>query len=57
MKIDFIAETASDEDIVKFKAQGHDAFPVVIVELDDGSVRSWSGFRNEEIKNLAKLSK
>ncbi|QBI98684.1 thioredoxin [Mycobacterium phage Bobby] len=57
LKIEFEPKTADEEDIARFKAMGHEAFPVVIVERDGEEPWTWSGYRDIEIKKLAELSK
>lgn len=51
--IDFIAKHATPEQIEQFQAEGHNAFPVVVVDCGDGATWSWSGFRFDNITKLA----
>ena len=46
---------ADTEQVSRLKAEGYAAFPVVKVELGDGSSWSWSGFRYDDIARLAQL--
>lgn len=54
-KVPYTTVTADDDTINRFRAEGHVAFPIVVVDLGDGASWTWSDFRNEEIKRLASL--
>lgn len=54
-KIDFETVEANDETIARFKDEGHNSFPVVIVDFDDGATWSWAGFHFDYISELAEL--
>lgn len=54
-KIEFHAKLATPELIDQFQAEGHTAFPVVIVDCGDGATWSWSGFRFDDITKLAEM--
>lgn len=47
--------TKDDAALELFKELGYVSAPVVTVEQSDGSVKTWSGFRVDEINNLAAL--
>jgi predicted RNase H-related nuclease YkuK (DUF458 family) len=51
----FEAVVATDEQVEKFKADGHVAFPVVVVNFGDGATWTWSGYRHDDIKRLKEL--
>lgn len=54
--IAFTEEIMSDEDISKFKADGHTSSPVVIVDLGDGATWTFSDYRHDDLTRLKKLS-
>jgi hypothetical protein len=53
-KIEFTPVTATDEDMDRFRADGHSSFPVVVVQFPDGSTDTWSGFRHTKLSELTK---
>lgn len=54
-KIPFEAITADEAMIDQLKGEGHEAFPVVKVDLGDGASWSFNGFRFDHINRLATL--
>ena len=46
---------ADDETVNSLRSQGFAGFPVVKVDCGDGSSWSWSGYRHDDIKRLARL--
>ncbi len=55
--VPFVSAVASDDDVARFKAEGHSAFPVVVVDLGDGASWTWSGYRHDDVKRLQALYK
>lgn len=53
--IPFEPVVASAAEVEAFKADGHAAFPVVVVDLGDGATWTWSGYRHSEIKKLKEI--
>lgn len=53
--IPFEAVIASDSEIEAFKADGHQQFPVVVVDFGDGATWTFSGYRHEDITRLKDL--
>ena len=54
--VDFTPILVDEEVIQRLKDEGHQSFPVVVVTHDDGSTWTWSDFRHDEIKRLAKVA-
>lgn len=51
-----VVDITEDESALElFKELGYVSAPVVTVDQPDGSVKTWSGFRVDEINNLAAL--
>ena len=46
---------ADDETVNFLQSQGFTGFPVVKVDCGDGAAWSWSGYRHDDIKRLARL--
>ena len=53
--IPFTAVTAGEEDIARFKGEGHVTFPVVVATFGDNVTWTWSDYRRENIAQLAAL--
>lgn len=49
-KVDISQDDAEYE---KAMSYGHTSAPVVVVQYDDGTEKSWGGFRPEEISRLS----
>ncbi len=50
--IPFTEVTMTDEQIVQFKADGHQSSPVVVVDLGAGATWTFSDYRHEDITRL-----
>ena len=53
--IAFTEQKMTDEDIEKFKADGHTSSPVVIVDLGDGATWTFSDYRHDDLNRLRDL--
>lgn len=54
--IPYTTEVADEATINRYKAEGHSAFPIVVAKFGDDVTWTWSDYRRDHVKELAKLA-